>query len=97
MRVIIPSLRIDLPVISRDLRVPGQGPDGYPPCDVALYQTAFGQPGQPGTTYLYAHAREGMFLPLLTRPRITTARRCSARSSRSTPTTTCVHVYKISG
>ena len=23
------------------------------------------QPGSPGTTYLYAHAREGMFLPLL--------------------------------
>jgi hypothetical protein len=32
---------------------------------VALYHTAFGQPGQPTTTYLYAHAREGMFLPLL--------------------------------
>jgi len=42
-----------------------QGPDLYPPCDVALYHTAFGQPGLGTTTYLYAHAREGMFLPLL--------------------------------
>ena len=64
-RVVIPSEDIDLPVISRDLEVPGQGPERYPPCDVALYHTAFEQPGGPGTTYLYAHAREGMFLPLL--------------------------------
>jgi len=52
-------------VVSRELRVRGQGPDLYPPCDVALYHTAFGQPGQGTTTYLYGHAREGMFLPLL--------------------------------
>lgn len=65
-RVVIPSLEIDLPIISRDLKVAGQGPNQYPPCDVALYHTAFGQPGEPGTVYLYGHAREGMFLPLLT-------------------------------
>jgi hypothetical protein len=64
-RIVIASLDIDLPVISRDRRVRGQGPDQYPPCDVALYHTAFQQPGEPGTTYLYAHARSGMFLPLL--------------------------------
>jgi hypothetical protein len=62
---VIASEDIDLPVISRALRVPGQGPDRYPPCDVALYHTDFGQPGQSTTVYLYAHAREGMFLPLL--------------------------------
>ena len=64
-RIIIRSLGIDLPIISRDRKVPDQGPDQYPPCDVALYHTAFQQPGEPGTTYLYGHAREGMFLPLL--------------------------------
>ena len=64
-RIVIASRDIDLPIISRDRRVKGQGPDKYPPCDVALYHTAFEQPGQPGTTYIYAHAREGMFLPLL--------------------------------
>ena len=64
-RIVIASEGIDLPVISRDRRVKGQGPDKYPPCDVAVYHTAFQQPGTPGTTYLYAHARQGMFLPLL--------------------------------
>jgi hypothetical protein len=64
-RIIVRSLGIDLPIISRDRKVPNQGPDQYPPCDVALYHTAFQQPGEPGTTYLYGHAREGMFLPLL--------------------------------
>jgi hypothetical protein len=64
-RIVIASQDIDLPIISRDRRVKGQGPDKYPPCDVALYHTAFQQPGEPGTTYLYAHARAGMFLPLL--------------------------------
>ena len=56
-RVVVPSMRIDLPVI--------RGPTGYPPCNVALYLRELGQPGQPRATYLYAHARTGMFLPLL--------------------------------
>jgi len=64
-RIVIASQDIDLPIISRDKRIKGQGPDKYPPCDVALYHTAFQQPGDPGTTYIYAHARDGMFLPLL--------------------------------
>ncbi|MDQ3447924.1 MAG: sortase, partial [Chloroflexota bacterium] len=64
-RLVIPSERIDLPVISRQERVPGQGPDLYPPCDVAIFHDALRQPGQEGSTYLYAHARAGMFLPLL--------------------------------
>jgi hypothetical protein len=37
----------------------------FPLCDVALYQPLFGQPGQGRATYIYAHARVGMFLPLL--------------------------------
>jgi hypothetical protein len=64
-RIVIPAQGIDLPIVSRDLSVPDQGPDRYPPCDVAIYHTAFQQPGQPGSTYIYGHAREGMFLPLL--------------------------------
>ncbi len=64
-RIVIGSRDIDLPIISRDRKVKGQGPDKYPPCDVALYHTAFQQPGEPGTAYIYAHARDGMFLPLL--------------------------------
>lgn len=64
-RVVFPSEGIDLPVISRLERVRGQGPDRYPPCDVALFHDAFEQPADEGATYIYAHAQAGMFLPLL--------------------------------
>jgi hypothetical protein len=63
-RVVIPALRIDLPVVSGLLNPPGNV-GNYPLCDVAQYLTDFRQPGQPGTTYIYGHARTGMFLPLL--------------------------------
>lgn len=59
-RVVVPALGIDLPVI----RQPGSA-DSFPPCNVAMYITQLHQPGQPGATYLYAHARTGMFLPIL--------------------------------
>ncbi|MDQ3689248.1 MAG: hypothetical protein M3406_04285 [Chloroflexota bacterium] len=32
---------------------------------MAQYLTTYRQPTDEGTTYIYAHAREGMFLPLL--------------------------------
>ena len=64
-RVVIPSLNIDLAVVASDLDVPGN--EGYYPlCDVAMYMTAFVNPGQAGTTYIYGHAQKGMFAPLLT-------------------------------
>jgi hypothetical protein len=56
-RVRIAKLGIDLPVV--------KGNSGYPYCDVAMYLSALSQPGFGKATYLYAHAREGMFLPLL--------------------------------
>ena len=59
-RIVIRRLGIDLPVM---LQV-GDAYGVYPLCDVALYQPALGQPGQGRATYIYAHAREGMFLPL---------------------------------
>jgi sortase (surface protein transpeptidase) len=55
-RVVIPALRIDLPVI--------RGNDGYPLCDVAMYIRELAQPGENRATYLYAHARDGMFGPI---------------------------------
>ena len=63
-RVAIPGLGIDLPVVSEDVTLEGNEP-GYPLCDVAQYMAEFEDPGRPGTTYIYAHARPGMFLPLL--------------------------------
>ena len=55
-RVVIPALKIDLPVI--------EGPDGYPLCNVAMYFKELGQPGEGRATYLFAHARDGMFGPI---------------------------------
>jgi hypothetical protein len=60
-RVVVKDLGIDLPVVSGDL----QPPPNYPFCDVAAYVTLFGQPYENGITYISAHARTGMFLPLL--------------------------------
>lgn len=61
-RLVIRRLSIDLPIM---LQTDNYGL--FPLCDVALYQPLFGQPGQGRATYLYAHARDGMFLPLLRR------------------------------
>jgi len=69
VRIRIPSLGIDLPVIRSDRRVRGSTP-GYPACDVAIWWEVFDRPGQPGTTWIMAHAQEGMFLPLLEASRV---------------------------
>jgi len=58
-RVVVPGLRIDLPIVR-----PGPN-ETFPLCDVAEFLPAYGLPGLPGVTYLYAHARSGMFLPML--------------------------------
>jgi hypothetical protein len=63
-RIVIATLRIDLPVIR-----PRQD-ETFPLCDVAEFLPSYGLPGLPGVTYLYAHARSGMFLPLLEASRI---------------------------
>jgi hypothetical protein len=66
-RVLIPDLWVDMPVM--------RGPSGYPPCNVAMYIRELGQPGEGRATYLYAHAREGMFLPILDASRVNNGRR----------------------
>ncbi len=69
-RVVVPALDIDLPVIKQ----PG-GANAFPPCNVAMYLLQLHQPGQPGATYLYAHARTGMFLPILEASKINNGKR----------------------
>jgi hypothetical protein len=59
-RVRVPALGIDLPVVS-----PPSGAHHFPYCNVAEYLPRMSRPGRPGTTFLYAHARPGMFLPIL--------------------------------
>jgi hypothetical protein len=64
-RVVVPALNIDLPVV--------RGPNGYPLCNVAMYLhtgdgsaagDSMGQPGEGRATYIFAHARDGMFGPI---------------------------------
>lgn len=61
-RIAMPALKIDLPVV--------RGPSGYPYCNVAMYYPTLSQPREGGVSFLYAHARVGMFLPLLERSKI---------------------------
>jgi hypothetical protein len=63
-RIVIPALKVDLPLLAANGK--------FPLCNVAQYwvgRLGVGpeavQPGEPGTTWIFAHAREGMFLPLL--------------------------------
>ncbi len=58
-RLAIPSLDIDLAVVA-----PRKG-EARPLCGVAEFLPAFRNPGQGGTTYLYANAMPGMLLPLM--------------------------------
>lgn len=61
-RIAIPSLKIDLPIV--------KPPSGYPLCNVAMYIQELSQPVEAGVSFIYAHARKGMFLPLLDRSKI---------------------------
>ncbi|HEY7941870.1 MAG TPA: hypothetical protein VID25_07970 [Candidatus Limnocylindrales bacterium] len=62
-RIVIADMKIDLPVVTTQT--------SFPLCNVAQFLVVpdekLGLPGQLGTSaYIYAHARTGMFLPLLT-------------------------------
>ena len=57
-RFVFRELSIDIPVIA-------PGDEDYPFCGVAMYLPKMGQPGAGIAVYLYAHARAGMFLPIL--------------------------------
>jgi hypothetical protein len=63
-RVVVEALGIDLPVIK-----PKGGSSTYPQCNVAMYiqDAPFAQPGSGRSTYIYAHARDGMFGPIYER------------------------------
>jgi len=86
-RVTVPSLGIDLPVV--------RGNSGYPLCRVAMYYPSAAQPREPGTTFLYAHARRGMFLPLLTRYRTYGARGLIGRTVKVWTSDSYVSYYRI--
>lgn len=58
-RVQVAKYGINLPIVK-------QVGNAYPLCNVAMYLPTLSQPGEPGVTFIFAHARTGMFLPLLT-------------------------------
>ena len=53
---------IDLPVVK-----PPGNESTYPLCNVAMYIQELHQPGSGMATYIYAHARDGMFGPIYER------------------------------
>jgi hypothetical protein len=93
-RIRLPSLGIDLPVIAGDAVVPGNE-NSYPLCDVAMYLPDFVQPGEPGTTYIYAHAQRGMFLPLLHASQVDAGASLVGALVEVYTTTDELHVYDI--
>ena len=86
-RVVVPGLDIDLPII--------KGPPGYPPCRVALYLKELKQPGEKGATYLYAHARTGMFLPFLDASKVNNGRRMLGMLVQVYTSDNKLHLYEI--
>jgi hypothetical protein len=86
-RIVVSTLGIDLAVI--------RGPSGYPPCRVAMYMPALAQPREPGVTLIYAHARTGMFLPLLTRSRINNGASLIGRRVKVYTSDSKVSTYQI--
>ena len=86
-RVAVPGIGIDLPVI--------RGPSGYPLCRVAMYLASVAQPREPGITFIYAHARRGMFLPLLTRWKIDRGASLIGRTVKVWTSDSYVSYYRI--
>lgn len=87
-RIAIPGLGIDLAVIR-----PGSG---YPLCNVAMYIQEISQPREAGVTLIYAHAREGMFRPLLERSRIRNGASLIGATVRVWTSNDLVSTYRVS-
>jgi len=79
---------INLPIVRQPAGV-------YPYCNVAMYSTVLSQPGEAGPTFIYAHARAGMFLPLL-RASQTNAASMVGTIVRIWTSDSRVHTYRIS-
>jgi hypothetical protein len=86
-RIVVAGLHIDLPVI--------YGRPGYPVCNVAMYLSNFVNPGQHGSTYIYAHARTGMFLPLLNQSKINNGAGMIGMEVRVYTKDKKLHLYRI--
>lgn len=86
-RITMSSLNINLPVI--------RGPSGYPPCNVAMYMPPLSQPREPGVTMIYAHARTGMFLPLLNASKVNNGASLIGKYVKVYTSDSMIHTYQI--
>jgi hypothetical protein len=86
-RVVVGGLGIDLPVI--------RGPRTGLPCNVAMYGRELAQPGEYGVTLVYAHARRGMFLPLLAASRVNNGASLIGRTVRVYTSSSKYYTYRI--
>jgi hypothetical protein len=86
-RVRLPSYGIDLAVV--------RGPNGYPYCNVAMYMGALSQPTEAGATFIFAHARTGMFLPLLNASKVNNGAAMIGRTVYVYTSNSMVHTYTI--
>jgi hypothetical protein len=86
-RVVVPHLRIDLPVMLQKT--------SYPPCNVAMYLRELYQPREAGVTFIYAHARTGMFLPLLDASKVGNGASLIGRKVQVYTSDSLVYTYQI--
>lgn len=86
-RIAIPGLRIDLPIVK-----PGSG---YPLCNLAMYIQELSQPREAGVSLVYAHARSGMFLPLLERSRTNNGASLIGATVRVWTSNDLLYTYRI--
>ena len=86
-RVAVSSLGIDLPVILQKTN--------YPPCNVAMYMRELYQPREAGVTFIYAHARTGMFLPLLDASKVNNGASLIGRRVQVYTSDSLVYTYEI--
>lgn len=86
-RVVVVGMGIDLPVV--------QGPRTTLYCNVAMYTRQLSQPGEYGVTLLYAHARTGMFLPLLAASKINNGASMIGRTVKVYTSSSKYYTYRI--
>ena len=86
-RIAMPGLRIDLAIVK-----PGAG---YPLCNVAMYIRELSQPREAGVSLIYAHARPGMFLPLLERSRTNNGASLIGATVRVWTSNDVLYTYRI--
>jgi hypothetical protein len=60
-----------------------------------MYLPSVAQPREPGITFIYAHARRGMFLPLLTRWRINAGASLIGRTVKVWTSDSYVSYYRV--